>query len=68
MLNTDKGTYKSSNDDEPTPINGIIEMIDKIPNELWGKNNLSILDPCCGNGNFGIPIIFKLLKYHHKKK
>ena len=65
-LNTDKSTYKSSND-EPTPIDCISEMISKIPNELWGKSDLSILDPCCGNGNFSIPIIFELLKYHDKQ-
>ena len=65
-LNTDKSTYKSSND-EPTPIDCISEMISKIPNELWVKSDLSILDPCCGNGNFSIPIIFELLKYHDKK-
>ena len=42
-------------------------MISKIPNELWEKSDLSILDPCCGNGNFSIPIMFELLKYHDKK-
>lgn len=66
ILNTDKSTYKSSND-EPTPIDCIIEMISKIPTDLWGKNDLTILDPCCGNGNFSIPIMFELLKYHDKK-
>ena len=65
-LNTDKSTYKSTND-EPTPIDCISEMISKIPNELWAKSDLSILDPCCGNGNFSISIIFELLKYHDKK-
>ena len=65
-LNTDKSTYKSSND-EPTPIDCISEMISKIPNDLWQKNDLSILDPCCGNGNFSIPIIFELLKHHTKQ-
>jgi SAM-dependent methyltransferase len=65
-LNIDKSTYKSSND-EPTPIDCISEMISKIPNDLWEKNDLSILDPCCGNGNFSIPIIFELLKYHDKQ-
>jgi adenine-specific DNA-methyltransferase len=67
ILNVDKSTYKTSND-EPTPINCIIEMINKIPEELWTNNDLSILDPCCGNGNFFIPTINKLLKYHSKKK
>tara|TARA_B000000477_G_scaffold325_1_gene337 strand:+ start:53575 stop:54867 length:1293 start_codon:yes stop_codon:yes gene_type:complete len=66
ILNIDKSTYKSTND-EPTPIDCITEMITKIPNELWEKKDLSILDPCCGNGNFSIPIIFELLKYHDKK-
>ena len=65
-LNTDKSTYKSSND-EPTPVDCISEMISKIPKELWSKSDLSILDPCCGNGNFSFPIIFELLKYHDKK-
>lgn len=65
-LNLDKSTYKSSND-EPTPIDCIIEMISKIPEELWKRQELKILDPCCGNGNFSIPIIFELLKYYEKK-
>ena len=45
-------------------------MISKIPNDLWEKNDSSILDPCCGNGNFSIPItgMFELLKYHNKEK
>jgi len=59
VLNIDKSTYKSSND-EPTPIGCIEEMIAKIPQELWGRSNLKILDPCCGNGNFFIPILNKL--------
>ncbi len=66
ILNMDKSTYKSSND-EPTPINCISEMIGKIPSDLWCKPDLKILDPCCGNGNFSIPILFELLKYHDKK-
>lgn len=57
ILNTDKSTYKSNND-EPTPIDCIVEMISKIPNDLWKKSDLTILDPCCGNGNFSIPIIY----------
>ncbi len=66
ILNADKSTYKSTND-EPTPINCISEMISKIPFELWQKTDLAILDPCCGSGNFYIPIMFELLKYHDKK-
>lgn len=66
ILNVDKSTYISTND-EPTPIDCVSEMIQKIPEELWKRSNLSILDPCCGNGNFNIPIMFELLKYHDKK-
>ena len=39
ILNKNKNTYKNSND-EPTPIDCIIEMINKIPNELWKKKRL----------------------------
>jgi len=67
ILNKDKSTYKSSND-EPTPINCIEEMISKIPEHIWKKKKISILDPCCGNGNFYIPILYKLLKYHNKRE
>ena len=66
-LNVDKSTYKSSND-EPTPIDCICEMIDQIPHELWTRNDLAILDPCCGNGNFSIPILFELLKHRKDKR
>jgi tRNA1(Val) A37 N6-methylase TrmN6 len=65
-LNLDKSTYKSSND-EPTPIDCITEMTSKIPEELWERQNLSILDPCCGNGNFYIPIMYELTKHHDKR-
>ena len=59
ILNKDKKTFKTKND-EPTPIECVEYMISKIPNELWKKENLKILDPCSGNGNFFIPILYKL--------
>ena len=59
VLNKDKTTYVSSND-EPTPIECITEMINKIPDDLWNTPDLKILDPCCGNGNFMINLFFKL--------
>tara|TARA_B100000424_G_C22922336_1_gene490764 strand:+ start:28 stop:1317 length:1290 start_codon:yes stop_codon:yes gene_type:complete len=65
-LNKDKSTYKSSND-EPTPIDCIEEMMQKLPEELWNRKNLKILDPCCGNGNFHLPIYYKLEKIYDKK-
>lgn len=59
VLNKDKSTYKNSND-EPTPIACVEEMLSKVPDELWQRDNLKILDPCCGNGNFFVPISFKV--------
>jgi adenine-specific DNA-methyltransferase len=66
-LNMDKSSYKSSND-EPTPIDCVIEMTSKLPDDLWKKDDISILDPCCGNGNFSVVLYNILLKYHSKKK
>lgn len=51
-LNTDS-SHMISNDDICTPIECVKKMIDYIPSELWKRKNLRILDPCCGNGNFG---------------
>ena len=62
-LNMDKKTFKTSND-EPTPISCVEEMVNKIPNKFWGKDNLKILDPCCGNGNFHAVIYQKLAQHH----
>lgn len=61
VLNTDKRTYTSSND-ECTPLDCVLEMINKLPEELWKRKNLTVLDPCCGNGNFHLGIYFKLLE------
>lgn len=67
ILNKDKSTYKTSND-EPTPIECIMEMAEKIPIELWKRDKLRILDPCCGNGNFGLVLYHILLSFHSKTK
>lgn len=66
ILNLDKTTYKSSND-ETTPIDCINTMINKLPDELWNRKGLTILDPCCGNGNFNMVVLYKLLNNHNKK-
>lgn len=66
ILNPDKSTYHSSND-EPTPIDCVCEMIHAIPEKLWKTPNIKILDPCCGNGNFSVPIFYKLAKYHSRE-
>ena len=70
VLNKDKSTFCSKND-ESTPIELVSEIIAKIPQELWERGcaedadataNLKILDPCCGNGNFALPIYHRLIE------
>ncbi len=63
VLNKDRASFKSSND-EPTPISCVEEMIKKIPNSFWNRDleNVKILDPVCGNGNFHSVIYNKLIK------
>ena len=51
-LNEDN-SHKISNDDICTPMECVKTMIDYIPQEFWNRKNIRILDPCCGNGNFG---------------
>ena len=63
VLNIDSTLVETSND-EPTPINCVQEMINKVPEDFWKNPDLKILDPCCGCGNFPVVIYFKLLKYH----
>ena len=61
VLNKDRASFKSSND-EPTPISCVEEMIKKIPKSFWNRTleNMKILDPVCGNGNFHSVIYNKL--------
>ena len=59
VLNTDQSTKKTTND-EPTPMKCVDEITSKIPDELWSRRDLRILDPCCGNGNFFGSVYFKL--------
>jgi adenine-specific DNA-methyltransferase len=65
-LNLDKKLSKNSND-EPTPIDCVEEMISKLPDYLLNKKDIKILDPCCGCGNFFIPLI-DILKNSHDLK
>lgn len=46
-------THYNSNDDICTPMQCVKTMIDYLPEELWTRKELKILDPCSGNGNFG---------------
>ena len=58
-LNTDK-SHMMSNDDICTPMDCVKHMIDYIPDELWNRQDLTVLDPCCGNGNFGAYCMTKI--------
>ena len=57
-LNIDDSHY-NSNDDICTPMACVKKMIDYLPNELWERKKLKILEPCAGNGNFGAYCKFK---------
>ena len=50
-LNKDLTHFNSSND-ICTPLGCVKEMVDAIPQELWERDQLTVLDPCAGNGNF----------------
>ena len=65
-LNKDTDLVVTTND-EPTPIECVEEMINKIPESFWKNENIKILDPCCGCGNFPFVIYYKLLKYHKRE-
>lgn len=45
--------HKASQDDICTPMMCVKTMLDYVPEELWRRKALKILDPCAGNGNFG---------------
>lgn len=57
-LNKDN-SHKLNNDDICTPMECVKVMLDYLPDSLWKKKNLKVLDPCCGNGNFGAYAMFK---------
>jgi len=59
-LNKNKDLFKTSND-EPTPLDCCKEMIEPIPETFWGKEDLQILDPCAGFGNFMV-VLYYILK------
>lgn len=50
-LNEDFTHFMNSND-ICTPMDCVKEMFDSLPSRFWKRQNLKILDSCCGNGNF----------------
>ena len=58
QLNLDE-THRVTRDDICTPMECVKTMIDYIPADFWNRDNIKILDACCGNGNFGAYCSFK---------
>ncbi len=58
IVNIDTSHYMS-NDDICTPMECVKNMINYIPEELWKRSHLRVLEPCSGNGNFGAYCQFK---------
>lgn len=54
-----KNSQLFSRDDIFTPMECVKRMIDYIPSEFWNRKRIKILDPCCGNGNFGAYCMLK---------
>lgn len=52
-------SHRTTSDDICTPMECVKMMVDSVPDELWRRNKIEILDPCCGNGNFGAYCSFK---------
>ena len=50
-LNFNAEHFVNSND-ICTPMDCVKEMLDSLPNEFWQRQNIKVLDSCCGNGNF----------------
>lgn len=50
-LNFQQYHFVNSND-ICTPMGCVEEMVDSIPDDFWKKQDLKVLDPCAGNGNF----------------
>ena len=50
-LNEDESHFVNSND-ICTPMECVKEMVDTVPQELWQRDEIKVLDSCCGNGNF----------------
>lgn len=57
-LNNDS-SHMTSRDDICTPMECVKTMVDYIPENFWKNKDIKVLDPCCGNGNFGAYIMTK---------
>lgn len=60
-LNSDS-SHMQSRDDICTPMKCVETMIEYLPEELWSRTKIRVLDPCAGNGNFGAYVMKKTAK------
>jgi len=61
---TRKARRKSTGEDF-TPESLVIEMLDKLPSEVWSDPLKTFLDPAAGNGNFLVVILTRKLALGH---
>ena len=45
-----------------TPMKLVNEMLDKLPEEVWGNEKLKWLDPATGMGNFPVAVYIRLME------
>ena len=50
-----------------TPITLVIELLDKLPSEVWTNPDLTWFEPSAGRGVFMDEIFSRLLKHHSKE-
>ena len=51
--------------DISTPMKCVAQMLQKVPKKLFTKQNITILDPCCGYGNFHV-MLYYIMKNNGK--
>jgi len=51
-----------------TPPELVQEMLDQLPPESWTDPSKTFLEPSCGNGNFLVAILERLLEHGHQKE
>ncbi len=57
-LDSDYSNFNNSND-ICTPLECVKTMVDTMPSIFWNKEDIKVLDSCCGNGNFHSYIAMK---------
>ena len=56
-----KQTEKKERGEVFTPMTLVNEMLDTLPKDVWGNENLKWLDPAAGMGNFPVAVYMRLM-------